>query len=175
MLVREAPVSGGVAGAEAGTLTIMCGGEAEVLEKARPVLETMGSTIRLVGGMGAGKDLKAVNNLIAAVNTVVAAEGLMLARAMGLDENIAYDVIKASSGQSYNFDNRFLRMANQDFDGGFKLWLMMKDMRIALASGADAAMPVSTLAYQLYQMADKTDKDADFSAVVKVLQRGQED
>lgn len=167
--VLDAPVSGGVTGAEDGSLTIMCGGDTAVLEAARSILEIMGSKIHLVGGMGAGKNLKAVNNLLGAANTVLAAEALSLVRKMGLDPKIAHQVISASSGQSYNFDHRFKRMARENFDGGFKLWLMKKDMRIALSEADGVAMPMSSLAYQLFQMADAADADLDYSVVARIF------
>lgn len=169
--VLDAPVSGGVTGAEEGKLTIMCGGEAAVLETVRPLLEIMGSKIHLVGGMGAGKNLKAVNNMLGAANTALVAEALSLVRKMGLDPEIAHQVISPSSGQSYNFDHRFKRMAEENFAGGFKLWLMIKDMRIALSEADGVSMPLSSLAYQLYQMADEADRDLDSSAVSRVFSR----
>lgn len=166
--VLDAPVSGGVEGAVKGTLTIMCGGDAAVLDTVRPVLEAMGKNIRLVGTMGAGKNFKALNNLMSAVNVAVVAETLQIARKLGLDPDTVYDIVSSSSGQSSSFDSRFKRMVDENFDGGFKLWLMMKDMRIALKDAAGLSMPLSTLAYQIYEMADPADKDIDFSAVSRV-------
>lgn len=167
--ILDAPVSGGVSGAVDGSLTIMCGGENSVLEKARPVLETLGGNIRLVGGLGAGKSLKAVNNMLNAANTVLVAEALGLIRKLGLDEETAYQVITASSGQSCSFDNRFKRMAEENFTGGFKLRLMMKDLRIALAEADGLPMPMSALAMQLYRMAGSENADLDFSSVSRIF------
>ena len=168
--VLDAPVSGGVSGAVEGSLTIMCGGGKEVLEKARPVLEALGGKIWLVGGLGAGKSLKAVNNMLNAANTVLVAEALRLIRQQGLDEETAYQVIKASSGQSCSFDNRFRRMAGENFAGGFKLRLMMKDLRIALAEAGELPMPMSSLALQLYRMTGHESEDLDFSVVSRIFQ-----
>ncbi len=169
--VLDAPVSGGVTGAENGTLTIMCGGEASVFEQSLPVLEAMGTKVRLVGGMGAGKDVKAVNQIIGAANTVIVAEGLELARKLGLDLDTVYDIVSSSSGQSSNFDIRFKRMVEERFGGGFKTSLMMKDMRIALAAAGDTPMPMSALAYQLFAMTDEKDRDLDFAAITRVYSR----
>ena len=167
--VLDAPVSGGVEGAVNGTLTIMCGGSGETLEKSRPVLEALGKRIIHVGDIGAGKDMKAVNNLLSAVNMAAAAEGLLLAKKLGLDLDIAYDVIRTSSGQSFSFDTRFKRMVDHKYEGGFKLWLMMKDMRIALGEAQGLSMPLSHLAYQLYQMSGEKDRDLDYAAVARVF------
>lgn len=168
--VLDAPVSGGVPGAVAGALTIMCGGDADVLEKSRPVLAVMGGKIRLVGGIGDAKNLKSVNNLLGAANAVLVAEALTLSRKMGLDLEAVYDVISSSSGQSFNFDNRFKRMADEKFEGGFKTSLMMKDMRIALSQADGLSMPLATLAYQIYQLTDPARRDLDYSAVSRVLE-----
>lgn len=167
--VLDAPVSGGVDGAANGTLTIMCGGDAAVLERVRPVLEAMGKKIILVGDVGSGKDVKAVNNLLAAVNMVMVTEALQLAKKLNLDLDVAYEVIKTSSGQSFYFDARFKRVVEENFEAGFKMWLMIKDMRIALKEADDLTMPLSQLAFELYKMTDEKDKDLDFSAVARVF------
>jgi 3-hydroxyisobutyrate dehydrogenase-like beta-hydroxyacid dehydrogenase len=164
----DAPVSGGIAGARDGKLTIMAGGDAAVLEAVRPILDVLAAKIYLVGGVGAGKALKAVNQLIAATNAVVVAEALELARSQGIDLDMMYEVVSASSGNSYTFVNKFNKMVNDDFATGFKLSLMKKDMRIALSGAADLSMPVTSLAYQMFQMLDDGARDLDFSVVSRV-------
>ncbi len=167
----DAPVSGGVRGATDGTLTIMCGGEKAVFDKARPILDAMGSTIVLVGGMGAGKALKAVNQMLVGVNTVIAAEALALARKLEIDLDVMFDVVRASSGASTAFTNRFKSMAARDFAPKFKLALMRKDIRIALGEAAGIAMPVTGVAYQLYQMVAKADEQLDFGVISTVYEK----
>lgn len=167
----DAPVSGGVKGAANGTLTIICGGEKTVFDKARPILDAMGEKVMLVGALGAGKALKAINQMLVGVNTVVAAEALALARKLEIDLDIAFDVIRASSGASTAFTNRFKRMAGKDFAPAFKLALMRKDIRIALGEAAGIAMPVTSVAYQLFQMMDKADDDLDFGVISKLYEK----
>lgn len=162
----DAPVSGGIAGARDGKLTIMAG--AAVLEAVRPILDVLAAKIYLVGGVGAGKALKAVNQLIAATNAVVVAEALELARSQGIDLDMMYEVVSASSGNSYTFVNKFKKMVNDDFATGFKLSLMKTDMRIALSGAANLSMPVTSLAYQMFQMLDEEARDLDFSVVSRV-------
>lgn len=167
----DAPVSGGVKGAADGVLTIICGGTKAVFDKARPILDAMGEKIMLVGGMGAGKTLKAINQMLVGVNTVVAAEALALARKLEIDPDIAFDVIRASSGASTAFTNRFKRMASKDFAPTFKLALMRKDIRIALGEAAGIAMPVTSVAYQMFQMVDEADEDLDFGVISKLYEK----
>src|SRR4051812_5196786 len=96
----EAPVSGGVTGARAGTLAVMVGGDAAILERARPVLRSLGPNIFHVGPVGAGNTVKAINNMMACVNSLAMMEGLVLGRKAGLDAMTIYEVVKASSGGS---------------------------------------------------------------------------
>ena len=119
--------------------------------------------------MGAGKRLKAVNNLLNTANAVLLAEAVNLIRRLGLDEETAYQVIKSCSGQSCSFDARFGRIAAANFEGGFKLELMIKDLRIALSEAQGLPMPMSSLALQLYNMAAPDAAGLDFSAVSRLL------
>lgn len=163
--VLDAPVSGGVKGAADGTLTIMCGGDAAVYAAALPILQHLGAKTPLVGGMAAGKALKAVNQLLVGVNTVVVAEALCLARKMGVDLEVMRDVISASSGNSTAFMNKFQNMVNADYTPRFTGKLMRKDIGIAMAEGRDLALPLTVLANHLYGMMPPEMETLDYSAI----------
>lgn len=170
--VLDAPVSGGVTGAAEGSLTIMCGGSESVYAEALPVLSAMGAKMPLVGGMGSGKAIKAVNQLLVGVNTVVVAEGLALARKMGVDPDALREVIASSSGYSAAFGNKFASMVAGDYSPRFTTTLMHKDMGIALAEGKDMALPLAHLANHLYEMLGPEDQDKDYSIIADLYMRG---
>lgn len=128
----DAPVSGGVAGADAGTLTVMCGGDEATFTRARPVLECFGRKIVLVGPVGAGDALKAVNNALLAVHIWSAAEGLAALAKAGVKPSAALDVINASSGRSNTSENLVpQRVVTRAFPRTFRLALLEKDVAIA--------------------------------------------
>ena len=138
----DAPVSGGVAGAEAGTLTVMVGGSAPVLERARPALEAFGKKIVHCGPVGAGDAVKAVNNALLAVHILSTAEGLAALKKAGVDPALGLDVINASSGRSnasmYLVPERVLSRA---FPRTFRLALLDKDAGIAAQVTREQAVP----------------------------------
>lgn len=149
----DAPVSGGVKAAVAGTLTIMVGGPPEVLERVRPTLDHLGSRIVHVGGHGAGHAVKALNNLMSASHLLASSEALLAAEAFGLDLATVLDVVNTSSGRSGSTENKWPNFVLPGtFDSGFSLDLMVKDMRIALglaeANGVDARL--ARLAVELW-------------------------
>ena len=130
----DAPVSGGVPGAVAGTLTIMVGGAAEAFEECRPMFEAMGGNVRHVGGAGAGHALKALNNLLSAVHLLASCEALAVAERFGLDPGVFVDVVNTSSGRSGSTDNKLPNYVIPGrFDSGFTMGLMVKDMAIAVS------------------------------------------
>ena len=166
----DAPVSGGVAGATSGALTIMCGGEKEVLEKCRPILEAMGKKIFYTGGVGSGKSLKMLNQIMNAGNTIVAAEAVFLAKHMGLDMDLFCDIVKESSGSSWVFENNVPKfMLPKEYGAGFRLDLMKKDISIAMEriSQDNVSLPVSTLVYQIYQAIENQGHGAENYNVVQ--------
>lgn len=163
--VLDAPVSGGVKGAEEGTLTVIAGGAEDALETVRPVLEVLAAKIVHVGGVGAGKAVKAVNQLIVGSNAVIVSEALRLARHLGVDLEKLYHVVSASTGASPIFASKFMKMAKRDFAPNFTLALMKKDMRIGLGEGGDLPLPMANLAYQLYLMLGKACEGEDFSVI----------
>ncbi|MDL2209958.1 NAD(P)-dependent oxidoreductase [Desulfovibrio sp. OttesenSCG-928-O18] len=166
--VLDAPVSGGIKGAAEGTLTIMCGGKRKSYERAMPLLEAMGQKIPLVGGVGAGKALKAVNQLLVSVNTVVVAEALALARKLDVDLEAMREVVATSSGYSTAFGNKFESMTKGDYIPRFTTALMRKDIGIALAEGADIALPLTVLANHLYEMLGPDADDLDYSVIAEL-------
>lgn len=169
--VIDAPVSGGTSGAENGTLTILGSGDKEAFEKVRPVLDVLASNINYVGKVGAGKALKAINQMLAAVNMVAVSEAYSLAGKLGIDPEVMYEVIEKSSGSSYIFNRKFKKLAYKDFSGGFKLNLMRKDLRIAINAGDDIPLPLARLAYNFYLMAgSKENEELDFSVVGKIFE-----
>ena len=139
----EAPVSGGVTGAAAGTLAIMVGGDAETLERAKPVLKPIGPNIFLVGPPGAGNTIKAINNMMASVNSLAMMEGLALGVKAGLDPMTIYEVVKASSGASKALEGLPRSIVPRNFDPGFKVALMNKDLETFNTIAKELHVPVS--------------------------------
>jgi len=139
----EAPVSGGVSGARAATLAIMVGGDAAPLERARPVLRAMGPNIFHVGPVGAGNIIKAINNMMACVNGLAMMEGLALGVKAGLDPMMVYEVVKASSGGSKALERIPRAIMPRDFDPGFKVALMNKDLETFNTVAKELHGPVS--------------------------------
>lgn len=141
----DAPVSGGVAGAQAGTLAVMVGGPAEAFERFQPVLGAIGSRVVHAGGTGAGHAVKALNNLMSAANLLVASEALVAGRRFGLDPAVMLEVINAASGRSPATENKWPNFVlTEKYDAGFAMRLMVKDIRLAL--GIERATGVPAMA-----------------------------
>lgn len=152
----DAPVSGGVPGAIAGSLTIMVGGEAKSLERARPLLEVIGKKIIHVGPVGAGQAAKLVNQLLFGLNLIAVSEGLQLAESLGLDRETVFEIVSGSSGNSYAWQTRcskFIFAGN--YEPGFSLELAAKDIRLAVEAALQAGQPLvfGSLGLQLYEAA----------------------
>jgi 3-hydroxyisobutyrate dehydrogenase len=139
----EAPVSGGVTGARAGTLAVMVGGDAAILERARPVLRSLGPNIFHVGPVGAGNTVKAINNMMACVNSLAMMEGLVLGRKAGLDAMTIYEVVKASSGGSKALERIPSAIVPRNFAPGFKVQLMNKDLETFTTIAKELHVPIS--------------------------------
>ncbi len=171
--VLDAPVSGGTSAAAQGTLTIMVGGEAGLLEECRPLLETMGTRIMHVGPVGQGKVVKMVNQLMAAIHLLAIGEGFALGIKCGADPKVLYDVIKASSGYSKMMDLRlpgFLFAGS--FQPGFKLDLMKKDLNLGVDSAQALGIPLllGGTATQIFAAASSAGRGReDFSAAADFL------
>jgi 3-hydroxyisobutyrate dehydrogenase len=171
----DAPVSGGVSGAEKGALTVMVGGDAAVLERVRPVLASFGQKIVHCGAIGAGDALKAVNNALLAVHIWSAAEGLALLVKAGVAPAVALEVINASSGRSNASMNLFPeRVLTRAFPRTFRLALLDKDVGIAagVAAAEHVPAPMLQLAGALWQVAHKSLGDvADHVEAVKLVEQ----
>lgn len=138
----DAPVSGGVSRAKTGDLAIMVGGDAAVLERVRPVLAAMGSSILPCGGVGAGQAMKALNNLSSGGGFLIAVEALLIGQRAGLDPAVMVDVLNASTGMNNATQKKLKQFVlSRGFNSGFSLDLMVKDLSIALEIGRDGATP----------------------------------
>jgi 3-hydroxyisobutyrate dehydrogenase len=168
----DAPVSGGSEGAQKATLTIFVGGDAEDVERGRPVLAAMGRTITHVGPIGAGQAVKAVNQVILAGAYLGVAEGIVLAIKAGLDVEQVVTALGGGAAQSWVLENRSGRMIDNDYPLGFKVALHRKDLGIALelANQLGAALPVSALAAQLESgLIAQGHGDDDMSALARSI------
>lgn len=170
----DAPVSGGVAGAEGGTLTVMVGGDAALLERVRPVLDAFAGKIVHCGPVGAGHAVKAVNNALLAVAVWGTGEGLATLRKLGVDPRAALEVINASSGRSYASEALFPeRVLTRAFPRTFRLALLDKDTRIAAGMATAAGVPAELLALTSRLFADARatlGEAADHVEAVKVIE-----
>ncbi|MEL7566682.1 MAG: NAD(P)-dependent oxidoreductase [Dehalobacterium sp.] len=168
----DAPVSGGVSGAEKGTLTIMVGGPEDTVQKMMPVFQAMGKKIYHVGSVGSGDAMKIVNNLLLGINMTAVAEALVLGVKAGLDPQMMREIIGASSGNSYALE---AKMANfilkGNFEPGFAIDLQYKDLDLAAQTGKDLGVPMllGNLAQQIFEQARATGLGKkDISAVIQL-------
>ncbi|ANF81860.1 3-hydroxyisobutyrate dehydrogenase [Acinetobacter sp. NCu2D-2] len=170
----DAPVSGQTIGAEKGTLTVMIGGDAAAFQKALPAIQAFGGLIKHVGESGAGFAVKAVNNMLMAVNLCAVAEGFTTLKAHGVELSEALDCINASSGKSMVTETIFpQRVLTREFPVTFALPLLAKDTGIALdlAREAKLATPVLATARNMIQAANaSSDNVVDFSSAVKMYE-----
>jgi len=165
--VIDAPISGGVAGAVNGTLTIFASGDGAALQAVRPVFDAMGKTVFELGPCGEGKTYKNLNNLLLTVNLLAASEAFRIAKKQGLDLDKFLEVVSVSSGGSTALKQRWARMVNDDFAGGFRLALGRKDLGNALELGSDIPTPLAQLTYEL-MLANAKNDDLDLAAMVKL-------
>ena len=174
MVAVDAPVSGGIAAAAAGTLTFMVGGSAEAFGRAQPVLADMGRAVIHAGAAGAGQAAKICNNMILGATMAVTTEAFTLAAALGLDAAAFYQIASVSSGQSWSLTSYCPvpgvgpeTPADRNYEGGFAAALMLKDMELALAAGAQLALPVATAAAARYRrLVEEGGGARDFSAII---------
>ncbi len=148
----DAPVSGGSEGAERGTLSIMVGGSEEDVARARPYLESYGTTITHVGEVGAGQSVKLVNQILVVVNQLAVSEALLFAKAAGLDLQATLDAVVGGAGGSWMLANRGPQMIADDWRPGFTIDLQQKDLRLVLEAADELQFPVlaTSLVHQLY-------------------------
>ena len=171
----DAPVSGGVSGAEQGTLTVMCGGEPAVVERARPVLASFGGKIVHCGPVGAGDAVKAVNNALLAAALWCAGEGLAALRKAGVSPSVALDVINASSGRS-NATMKLIpqRVLTREFPRTFRLALLDKDVTIAAEFVRDQRVvsPMVQLVAEMIRLAHASlGEAADHVEALKLIEQ----
>ncbi len=176
----DAPVSGGVGGATAATLTFMVGGSEGAFARGLPVLQAMGRNIVHAGGPGAGQAAKICNNMMLAINMVGVCEGFLLARKLGLDWDRLFQVASTSSGQSWALTNYCpapgpvpAAPSNRDYAAGFMAALMLKDVKLSQAAAAAVGSPTPLAAHaiSLYQaVVDAGDGAKDFSVVFRWLE-----
>ncbi|MBB5211050.1 3-hydroxyisobutyrate dehydrogenase [Microbulbifer hydrolyticus] len=178
----DAPVSGGTAAAAAGTLSFMCGGSEEAIERARPVLGAMGANIFHAGPAGSGQVAKICNNMLLAIHMIGTAEALQLGVDNGLDPAVLSEIMRASSGGNWSLEkyNPYPGVmenvpASRDYQGGFSVALMLKDLGLAMdtAAGSASSTPLGALAKNLYQLhgGDPINKALDFSSIQNLFRR----
>ncbi|MHA3023507.1 3-hydroxyisobutyrate dehydrogenase [Mycobacterium sp. BMJ-28] len=180
----DAPVSGGVKGAVAGTLAFMVGGETEAVQRGRAVLEPMAGKIIHCGDSGAGQAAKVCNNMVLAVQQIAVGEAFVLAEKLGLDKQALFDVITGATGNCWAVQVNCpvpgpvpTSPANNDFKPGFATALMNKDLGLAMAavSSTGAAAPLGTHAAEIYAefiASDASHAGKDFSAVIELIRKG---
>ena len=175
----DAPVSGGIAGAEAGTLTFMVGGAPEAFARAAPLLEAMGGKIIHAGPAGNGQVAKLCNNMILGITMIGVAESFMLAKRLGLDWQKLFDISSQASGSCWAMLNHLpvpgiveTSAANRDYKPGFSAAMMHKDLKLAeqAAIAAGAAIPLGAQAAALYTLfVNAGNADLDYSAIIKLI------
>ncbi len=170
----DAPVSGGSEGAENGTLTIMCGGEAKDIETIRPVLAAMGSKVTHIGPLGSGQLTKAVNQVVIAGYFLACAEGMVLGMKSGLDMDNVLEAISAGMCRSAVLDMRARNMIEDRYPLGFKLSLHLKDLGIALetADEVGADLPLAKMAREIEGRLAAERGDEDLSVVAAAIREG---
>jgi 3-hydroxyisobutyrate dehydrogenase len=175
----DAPVSGGVGGAQAATLTFMVGGPDAAFARAKPLLDAMGKTIVHTGGAGNGQAAKVCNNMILACSMIAVSEGFLLAEKLGLDHQKLFDIVAKSSGQCWALTNYCpvpgpvpASPANRDYAAGFTAAMMLKDLKLAqdAARAAGATTPLGAEAAALFGLCVGHGHGAkDFSAIIRFL------
>jgi 3-hydroxyisobutyrate dehydrogenase len=178
----DAPVSGGVGGAEAGTLTFMVGGAEHAFARAAPILQDMGKAVVHAGGAGNGQAAKICNNMILGVSMIAVCEAFVLADKLGLDRHKLFEISSKASGQCWSLTSYCpvpgpvpTSPANRDYQAGFTAAMMLKDLRLAqdAAQASGAATPLGAEAAQLYaSFAAQGGAGLDFSGIIRFL-RGE--
>ncbi len=175
----DAPVSGGVGGAEAGTLTFMVGGAEDAFARAKPVLENMGKNIFHAGAAGNGQVAKVCNNMILGISMIAVSEAFVLADKLGLDAQTLFNISSTASGQCWSMTSYCpvpgpvpTSPANRDYKPGFTAGMMLKDLRLAqdASKAAKTPTPLGAQAAQLYALMEASGHDGlDFSGVIKLI------
>jgi 3-hydroxyisobutyrate dehydrogenase len=179
LTMLDAPVSGGVGGAQAGTLTFMVGGTEDGFARATPILEAMGKTIVHAGGSGNGQAAKICNNMVLGISMIAVSEAFLLAEKLGLDAQKLFDISSKSSGQCWSMTNYCpvpgpvpSSPANRDYQAGFTAAMMLKDLKLAqeAARASSAVTPLGAGAAALYgQYVGEGKAGEDFSGIIRYL------
>ena len=177
--IVDAPVSGGIAAANGGTLTFMVGGSDDAFKRAEPILAAMGKAVIHAGDSGAGQAAKICNNMLLGSSMVATCETFRLAERLGLDLQTFYDIASKASGQNWSMTSYCpvpgvgpTTPADNGYQGGFATALMLKDLKLAMAAAKDvgADVPMGDLAEKLYaSFAEAGNGGVDFSAIIKTL------
>jgi 3-hydroxyisobutyrate dehydrogenase len=175
----DAPVSGGIAAANGGTLTFMVGGSDSAFARAEPILAAMGKAVIHAGASGAGQAAKICNNMLLGASMIATCEAFKLADKLGLDLQTFYDISSKASGQNWSMTSYCpvpgvgpQSPADNNYQGGFATALMLKDLKLAMeaASSVDAQVPMGEKAAALYEAFEKAGQGGlDFSAIIKTL------
>ncbi len=175
----DAPVSGGVGGAAAGTLTFMCGGADEAFARAKPALDIMGKNVFHAGGAGNGQVAKICNNMLLGIHMIGTCEAFNLAERLGLDAQTFFDIASTASGQNWSMTSYCpapgpvaSAPSNKNYQPGFAAAMMLKDLRLAqeAATAARAATPLGAQSEALYALMEAAGKDGlDFSGIMKLI------
>lgn len=175
----DAPVSGGIAAANGGTLTFMVGGTDAAFAKAQPILSAMGKTVIHAGALGAGQGAKICNNMLLGASMIATCETFKLAEKLGLDLQTFFDISSKASGQNWSMTSYCpvpgvgpTTPADNGYQGGFASALMLKDLRLAMeaAHSVGASVPMADLAEKLYSaFAEAGNGGVDFSGIIKTL------
>ncbi|MGI9373666.1 MAG: 3-hydroxyisobutyrate dehydrogenase [Hyphomicrobiales bacterium] len=183
MVMIDAPVSGGVGGAEAGTLTFMVGGPDEAFASAQPLLEQMGKNVFHAGGAGNGQAAKVCNNMLLGISMIGTCEAFVLAEKLGLDHQKLFDISSTASGQCWSLTTYCpvpgpipTTPANSDYVPGFSAEMMLKDLKLSqdAAQKSRAATPLGAHAAALYALFEASGHgDTDFSGIIKLLRGNQ--
>ncbi|MFV0821705.1 3-hydroxyisobutyrate dehydrogenase [Legionella micdadei] len=179
LLVVDAPVSGGVAGAQAATLTFMVGGEEQAFAQAKPILSAIGKTIIHTGAAGSGQAAKICNNMILGISMIAISEAFVLAKHLGLSEKSLFEVVNSSSGQCWAI-SKYVPVpgilpnvpANNNYQPGFTSAMMLKDLNLSQNSAAAAGIetPMGALATATYRQFNEAGQgQLDFSAIIKAI------
>jgi 3-hydroxyisobutyrate dehydrogenase len=181
LLAVDAPVSGGVNGAQAGTLTFLLGGESDACAKALPILQAMGKQIIQTGANGSGQAAKICNNMLLGISMLAVSECFLLAERLGLSAKKLHEVVSHASGQCWTMD-RYVPVphvlenvpANHDYQAGFSLNMMLKDLNFSQAAAQHCQLhtPMGQLATQIFQQGKEAGMgNLDFSAIIKLLEQ----
>jgi len=174
----DAPVSGGIAAANAGTLTFMVGGTDSAFKRAEPILQAMGKAVIHAGAAGNGQAAKICNNMLLGIHMIGTCEAFAMAQKLGLDPQTFYDISSVSSGQNWSMTSYCpvpgvgpTTPADNNYQGGFATALMLKDLKLAMeaAASSGASTPLGKHAQELYEAFSAENGGLDFSAIIKTL------